>query len=123
VSAIAWLGVTSPFALTAASLLQSCLPEPTWGDVVILNLNLAKLLVIYTPLLYVFIPPPWRLINLSDSAFANSGKYSQNGFMVLLCTAHEDKICGVFCLLDFRSSKSKRVATSTLHAEALACIF
>jgi hypothetical protein len=115
--------VTSPFALTAASLLQGCLPEPTWGDVVTLNLNLAKLLVIYTPLIYVFIPPPWRLIDLSDSAFANSGKYSQNGFMVLLCTAHEDKICGAFCLLDFRSNKSKRVATSTLHAEALACIF
>jgi hypothetical protein len=50
------------------------------------------------------------------------GKYSQGGFVILLCSAKQDALCNVFVLIDFKSNKSKRVATSTLHAEALACI-
>ena len=123
VSGIAWLGVTSPLALTAASLLQSCLPEPTYGDIVILSANLQKLKDVYVPLQYHPIPPPWRLISASDSAFANSGQYSQNGFVVLICEDSDDQLCGRFVLLDYKSNKSKRVATSTMHAESLSCIF
>ena len=122
VSAIAWVGVTSPLALTSASLLQGCLPTPTWGDVVKLNTNLAQLKEVYTPLIYQFIPPPHRLLSVGDSSFANSGKYSQNGFITVLCNASEQHLAGAICLLDFKSNKSKRVATSTLHAEALASI-
>ena len=122
VSAIAWVGVTSSLALTSASLLQGCLPTPTWGDVVKLNTNLAQLKEVYTPLIYQFIPPPHRLLSVGDSSFANSGKYSQNGFITVLCNASEQHLAGAICLLDFKSNKSKRVATSTLHAEALASI-
>ena len=123
VSAIAWVGVTSPYALTSASLLQGCLPEPTWGDIVKLNTNLEQLKVEYMPLQYMPIPGPFRILSVSDSSFGNSGKYSQNGFVTLICSASDTQICGKFCILDFKSNKSKRVATSTLHAEALACIF
>ena len=56
VSAIAWVGVTSPIALCMASLLQSCLPEPTYGDIVRLNDNLTKLHACYSPLIYRPIP-------------------------------------------------------------------
>lgn len=122
VSAVAWVGVTSPFAITAASILQGCLPKPTWGDIVKLNSNLQQLREIYTPLVYRRIPGPHRLISVGDSSFANSGKYSQGGFLTLLCQENDSKLCGPFCLLDFKSNKSKRVATSTMHAEALAMI-
>ena len=122
VSAIAWVGVTSPLALTSASLLQGCLPTPTWGDIVKLNTNLAQLKEVYTPLVYQYIAPPHRLLSVGDSSFANSGKYSQNGFITILCSASDDRLAGALCLLDFKSNKSKRVATSTLHAEALASI-
>ena len=40
----------------------------------------------------------------------------------MLCSADDKELCGNFCLLDFKSNKSKRVATSTLHAEALGSI-
>ena len=40
----------------------------------------------------------------------------------MLCQENDSKLCGPFCLLDFKSNKSKRVATSTMHAEALAMI-
>ena len=122
VSAIAWLGVTSPPALASASLLQGCLPNPTWGDVSKLNNCLEGLRTIYCPLIYQYIAPPWRLLSVSDSSFGNMGKYSQGGFVILLCSATKDALCNIFCLIDFKSNKSKRVATSTLHAEALACI-
>ena len=122
VSAVAWVGVTSPFALASASLLQGCLPNPTWGDIVKLNTNLAELKTMYCPLQYHPLVEPLRIISVSDSSFANSGKYSQNGFLSLLCSADDNELCGQFCLLDFKSNKSKRVATSTLHAEALGSI-
>ena len=122
VSAVAWLGVTSPFAITSASILQSHLPKPTWGDIVRLNNQVQQLREVYTPLVYRRIEPPFRLINVSDSSFANSGKYSQGGFLTLICHKNSDILCGPVCILDFKSNKSKRVATSTMHAEALAQI-
>ena len=122
VSAVAWVGVTSPIALTSASLLQGFLPSPTWGDIVKLNTNLEQLKSKYCPLLYNKIPEPHRLIMAGDSSFGNSGKYSQNAYVTLLCSANDEKLVGQMCVLDFKSNKSKRVATSTLHAEALAKI-
>jgi hypothetical protein len=122
VSAVAWLGVTSPFAITSASILQSHLPKPTWGDIVRLNSQVQQLRENYTPLIYRRIEPPLRLINVSDSSFGNSGKYSQGGFFTLLCHKSDSMLCGPVCILDFKSNKSKRVATSTMHAEALAQI-
>jgi hypothetical protein len=122
VSAVAWVGVTSPIALASASLLQGFLPSPTWGDLVKLNTNLEQLKANYCPLQYKKIPEPHRLVMAGDSSFGNSGKYSQNGYVTLLCSANDDTLVGALCLLDFKSNKSKRVATSTLHAEALAKI-
>jgi hypothetical protein len=122
VSAIAWVGVTSPIALASASLLQGCLPKPTFGDIVKLNNNLEQLRTCYLPLIYQHIPLPHRILNVGDSSFGNSDKYSQNGFMTLLCHAGEEGLCGKFVTLDYKSNKSKRVATSTMHAEALAKI-
>ena len=122
VSAVAWVGVTSPFALASASLLQGCLPLPTWGDLVKLNTNLAELKSTYCPLQYHPLAEPLRILSVTDSSFANSGKYSQNGYLSMLCSVNDSELCGNFVLLDFKSNKSKRVATSTLHAEALGSI-
>ena len=122
VSAVAWVGVTSPFALASASLLQGCLPLPTWGDIVKLNTNLAELKSTYCPLQYRPLAEPLRILSVTDSSFANSGKYSQNGYLSMLCSVNDSELCGNFCLLDFKSNKSNRVATSTLHAEALGSI-
>ena len=122
VSAIAWVGVTSPIALASASLLQGCLPKITFGDIVKLNNNLEQLRTCYLPLIYEHIPLPHRILNVGDSSFGNSDKYSQNGYMNFLCHAGEEGICGKFVALDFKSNKSKRVAASTMHAEALAKI-
>ena len=119
---MAWLGVTSPFAITSASILQGHLPKPTWGDIVRLNNQVQQLRDVYTPLVYRRIAPPYRLISVSDSSFANSGKYSQGGFLTLICHKNSDVLCGPVCILDYKSNKSKRVATSTMHAEALAQI-
>ena len=123
VSAVAWVGVTYPWALASASILQGCLPAPTWGDVVKLNNNVVQLKRTYRPLQYNYLEPPLQLVNVADSSFANSGgKYSQGGYMILLCSEKSPPIVGNFAALDFRSNKSKRVATSTMHAEALAKI-
>jgi hypothetical protein len=122
VSAIAWVGVTSPLALTSASLLQGCLPSPTWGDIAKLNYNLQTLKENYSPLQYHHLSEPLRIVTVSDSSFGNSGKYSQNGYLTMLCSADDSHLCGRFNLVDYKSNKSKRVATSTLHAEALAAI-
>ena len=122
VSAVAWVGVTSPQALSSASLLQGALPLPTYDDVNKLNTNLAQLIATYKPLLYKVIPKPWRILDLGDSAFANSNKYSQNGFLLFVTNASANELCGQFAMLDFKSGKSKRVATSTMHAEALSAV-
>jgi len=42
--------------------------------------------------------------------------------MILLTSEKDNHVVGNFAALDFRSNKSKRVATSTMHAEALAKI-
>ena len=122
VSAIAWVGVTSPIALASASMLQGCLPKPTWADIVKLNNNLQQLKDEYMPMIFQRLELPLRILNIADSSFGNSNKYSQGGYITAVCTAHDDKICGTFCVLDFKSNKSKRVATSTQHAEALSSI-
>ena len=123
VSAVAWVGVTYPWALSSASLLQGCLPQPTWNDLHKLNSNVLQLQAHYKPLQYRYIEPPLLLANVGDSSFANTGgKYSQGGYFTLLCSAKVPPVVGSFIALDFRSNKSKRVATSTMHAEALAKI-
>lgn len=119
VSGIAWVGVTSPQAVSSASLLQGCLPSPIWEDIRKLNSNLQQLRETYVPLLYQKIPKPWRLLQVADSSFANSAKYSQGGYMNIVCHAGQE-FCGAFCLVEYKSNKSKRVATSTMHAETLA---
>ena len=123
VSAMAWLGVTSPHALVSASLLQGCLPEPTFDDVHKLNTNLQQLRETYQPLQYRKINGPLRLVMIGDSSFANSDKYSQGGYILFLTAADDNSLCNAFMILDFKSNKSKRVATSTMHAEALAKLF
>ena len=120
VSAIAWVGVTDPKAMTSASLLQGCLPLPSWRDVHKLNANLEGLRKSYVPLRYIKLTGPQKLLNVGDSSFANSEKYSQGGHLNIICEDNASYLCGRFMLLDFKSNKSKRVATSTMHAEALA---
>lgn len=120
VSGMAWCGVTAPTAVSSASLLQGALPEPTWADAERLNLNLSEMIKHYVPLRFQKIPKPWRLIEVSDSGFANAGKYSQGGFFILVTSIQENTLSGKFCALHWKSNKSKRVATSTLHSETLA---
>ena len=93
VSAVAWVGVTSPWALASASMLQGCLPTPTWNDVYRLNANILQLKQTYKPLQYTYLEPPLRLINIADSSFANTGgKYSQGGFMILLTSEKDNHV-------------------------------
>ena len=120
VSAVAWVGVTYPWALASASMLQGCLPSPTFGDITKLNNNVLQLKQEYLPLIYQRLRSPLRLVSVGDSSFANSDRYSQQGYMILLASEKDTPITGTFTVLDFRSNKSKRVATSTMHAEALA---
>ena len=122
VSGVAWVGVTSPQALASASLLQSYLPEPTFENLAMANTNLAQLKATYVPLTYKKIPLPHRLLDIADSSLANVARYSQGGFLVLLVHDSQEALCDDFVLLDFKSSKSKRVATSSMHAEALSCL-
>ena len=64
------------------------------------------------------------LLAVADSSLGNNDKYSQNGHHVLAASPPDDDatICGACHVLDFRSGKSKRVASSTSHAETLALI-
>jgi len=119
-SGIAWVGVTDPTAVSSASLLQTFLPELSWADIERINHNLFCLKRDYQPLQFQKIAKPWKLLEISDSSFANVGKYSQMGFLLLLCTASDTDLCGKFCLLHWKSNKSKRVTTSTMHAETVA---
>ena len=58
VSAIAWTGVTSPYGLASASILQGALPLPKWSDIVKLNQNLVELKETYCPCLLYTSPSP-----------------------------------------------------------------
>lgn len=46
----------------------------------------------------------------------------QGGFLTALCSDDDSQVCGKFVLIDYKSNKSKRVATSTMHAETLATL-
>jgi hypothetical protein len=121
VSGIAWVGVTFAPALAAASLYQSHLPQPTHADCHNLNFVLTQLKTDYTPLIYrAGLRGPFRIVEIADSSLGNASKYSQGGYYVLLASRNEDLLCGNCHQLSFKSSKSKRVASSTEHAEMLA---
>ena len=123
VSAIAWLGVTFAPAAAGASLFQSFLPLPNIEHCHMLNNLLSQLKDCYAPLVYHHaVQNPKRIVVISDSSFANSAKYSQGGYYTLLCNESQEKLCGLCQQLSFRSSKSKRVASSTSHAETLSLI-
>ncbi len=58
---------------------------------------------------------------ISDSSLGNASRYSQGGYFLLLANSENDgMICGNCTVIAARSSKSKRVASSTMHAETLA---
>ena len=122
VSAIAWLGVTFPPALACASLYQGFLPSPTCAQVELLNKCLLQFKELYTPLTYQAGLTNHKLIAISDSSLGNVSKYSQGGFLILLFSQSPDFLCGRCNILSFKSSKSKRVAASTFHAETLALV-
>ena len=118
-SAVSWVGVTSPLACALASLHQGCLPVPTYRDAVRLNTAVAQLRAEYCPLVFRHIPPPWRLIDVSDSSFANVTRHSQGGFLIPLMHDSQTSLGGQCNILEFKSNKAKRVCTSTMHAEAV----
>jgi hypothetical protein len=121
VAGIAWTGVTYAASLTAGSLFQTFLPTPCLAHCLQLNEVLAQLKLHYRPMIYrCDIQLPLRLISLVDSSLGNNSKYSQGGFFTLLCNRSQEYICGACNQIAFKSSKSKRVASSTSHAETLA---
>jgi hypothetical protein len=120
VSGIAWVGVTHAGALAAASLFQNSLPEPTIADLLKVNAFLIQLTDEYQPLIFKKIPLPHRLVEVSDSSLGNVSKYSQGAHWIVLTHDSPDEVCGEFNVVSFRSNKSKRVASSSMHAEALA---
>jgi len=123
VSGIAWLGVTYAPAAAGASLFQSFLPFPTIAHCHMLNNLLEQLKEQFAPLIYHHaVQKPLQLLVLSDSSFANSAKHSQGGYYTLLANESTDQLCGLCHQLSFRSAKSKRVASSTSHAETLALL-
>ena len=63
-----------------------------------------------------------KLIIVPDSSLGNNSKYSQGGYVILLAGETKDFICGQCSVIGFKSAKSKRVASSTLHAETLALV-
>ena len=123
VSAIAWVGVTSAPAQAGASLYQTCLPEPTLEDLRHLNCFLAQMQELYEPMVFRHNLGSWsvlRLVTVGDSSLGNVSKYSQGGHFILLCAASSDNVGGFCTVVAFRSAKSKRVASSSFHAETLA---
>jgi hypothetical protein len=121
VSGVAWVGVTFAPALAAASLFQSYLPHPTHEHCKMLNGLLQQLIEEYCPLIFkAGLVGPYRLVAVNDSSLGNTSKYSQGGFYVMLATKTDSYLCGDSHQLAFKSSKSKRVASSTAHAETLA---
>jgi hypothetical protein len=125
VSAVAWVGVTHAGAAAAASLYQGCLPIPSYEDMRHLNAFINELKQTYVPLVFRHDLDfaNLRILVVSDSSLGNVSKYSQGGYFVLLCAGGcPTRLCGHCSILSFRSSKSKRVASSTLHAECLALV-
>jgi hypothetical protein len=122
VAAIAWLGITSPIAQAGASLYQHLLPSPLIKHVHMLNAFLAQLHAEYTPLVYRtgFDIKTSKLLVTADSSLGNADRYSQGGHLIWPCEDLPDKAAGRMLLLANRSSRSKRVASSTMSAECLA---
>ena len=123
VAGIAWVGVTYAPALTAGSLFQGYLPCPTIGQCRQVNLVLQQLRDEYQPTIYrADLVPPLRLVPIADSSLGNSSasNKSQGGFYIMLANRSELHVCGSCNQLAFKSCKSKRVASSTSHAEVLA---
>ena len=122
VSAIAWLGVSYPPALAAASLYQAFLSELKIGHIVHLNAVLAQFKDHYQPLIFRhgIINP--LLVVVADSCLGNNSNKSQGAHFVLLADRSDTYICGACSLLGYKSGKSKRVASSTLHAETLSLV-
>ena len=121
VSAIAWLAQTYPPAGTAASLYQSRLPEPTIGDLRQLNTLLDQLKECYRPMI-IRGDVDYRdclIVALSDASLGNASKHSQIGYVIALTNRVKDKIIFPWSIMSYKSQKSKRVATSTLHSELL----
>lgn len=121
VAGIAWVGLTFAPALTAGSFFQGYCPGVTIGQCKQVNLVLQQLKENYEPLYYrPDLCLPLRLVTLGDSSLGNASRYSQGGFYVFLCKATQEFVCGPCNQLSFKSQKSKRVASSTSHAEVLA---
>jgi hypothetical protein len=122
VSAIAWLGQTFPPALAGASLYQSYLPIPTVAQLGQLNNLLEQFTKMYVPLVIRSDILDPVLVIVADSSLANNSKYSQGGHFILLANRSHSGLCGICSVLSYKSAKSKRVASSTLHAETLALV-
>ena len=123
VSGIAWVGVTSPGAQAVASLLQGFLPKPLVKHLDYANNALQQLAAEYVPHTFVhgFNIGKCKIVQTSDSSLGNTNKKkSQGGFLVFLAEDKDTELCGWFSLVMFRSGQSKRVANSTMCAEALA---
>ena len=123
VAALAWVGVTFAPAAAAGSLFQSFLPKPNYEQCRQVNLVLAQIKEEYKPLMSLAsLQGPLQIVAPSDSSLGNSSKRSQGGFYVLFCNRDDEFIAGHCTPMSYKSSKSKRVASSTSHAETLACI-
>ncbi len=125
VSGMSWVALTSPLAMSVASLLQAALPKPTMRDLKKVNAALEDLKAKYTPL--------WlrgdlnlnevRLLGIGDSSLGNiGGKYTQGGYLIFLVEQDVNSLGGKMILVGYRAAKSKRVARSTLAGETLAMI-
>ena len=122
VSAISWLSQTYPPAGTASSLYQSRLPEPTIGDLRQLNTLLAQLQEAYRPMI-IRGDIDYRdclIVALGDASLGNASKHSQIGYIVASTKRVKEKLEFPWSIMSYKSQKSKRVATSTLHSELLA---
>ena len=121
VSAIAWLATTFPAAGACASMYQSRLPEPLISDLHQLNGLLAQLIQVYQPLI-IRGDVDYRnciIVYASDASLGNAAKYSQIGYELGLAKPIAKNIVFDWSILSYKSQKSKRVATSTLHSELL----
>ena len=123
VSAVAWVGVTYPPAAAAASLYQGMLPTPTLGQIHMLNCFVEQLRAEYHPIVFrADLGEDLVLVIIADSSLGNASKYSQGGHIILLCKRNDKYLAGPCTLISFKSGKSKRVASSTCHAETLALV-
>lgn len=121
VSAIAWLATTFPSAGACASMYQSRLPTPLISDLHQLNALLAQLIQVYQPLI-IRGDIDYRnciIVYASDASLGNAAKYSQIGYELGLAKPIAKEIVFNWSVISYKSQKSKRVATSTLHSELL----